>query len=104
MTDREIMQQALEALEMYELETDSDIQRKAIAVLRERLAQPAQELVIDCPRCGHCCPQRKPLTDKAITKVIDSMPSGINGWMSDWDLYDFTRAIEAAHGIKEKNT
>ena len=22
------------------------------------LAQPAQELVIDCPRCGHCCPQR----------------------------------------------
>jgi uncharacterized ferredoxin-like protein len=57
----------------------------AIAALRERLAQPEQEpvslndgrltqyadgrigvgtpaeqeLVIDCPRCGHCCPQRK---------------------------------------------
>jgi hypothetical protein len=29
------------------------------------------------------------------------MPRGINGWMSDWDLYEFTRAIEAAHGIKE---
>jgi hypothetical protein len=40
-------------------------------------------------------PQRKPLTDKAITKVIDSMPRGINGWMSDWDLYEFARAIEA---------
>jgi hypothetical protein len=39
--------------------------------------------------------QRKPLTDKAITKVIDSMPRGINGWMSDWDLYEFARAIEA---------
>jgi len=35
------------------------------------------------------------LTDKAITKVIDSMPRGINGWMSDWDLYEFARAIEA---------
>jgi hypothetical protein len=46
-------------------------------------------------------PQRKPLTDKAITKVIDSMPRGINGWMSDWDLYEFARAIEAAHGIGE---
>jgi Zn finger protein HypA/HybF involved in hydrogenase expression len=47
-------------------------------------------------------PQRKPLTDEDITKVIDSMPRGINGWMSDWDLYEFTRAIEWAHGIKEQ--
>jgi len=31
-------EELLEALEMYKLETDSDIQRKAIAVLRERLA------------------------------------------------------------------
>ena len=23
--------------------------------------QPEQEPVFDCPRCGHCCPQRKPL-------------------------------------------
>ena len=42
------------------------------------------------------------LTDKAITKVIDSMPRGIKGWMSDWDLYDYARAIEAK--LKEKNT
>jgi hypothetical protein len=40
------------------------------------------------------------LTDKAITKVVDSMPRGINGWMSDWDLYDYARAIEAK--LKEK--
>ena len=40
-------------------------------------------------------PQRKPLTDKAITQVIDSMPRGIRGWMSDWDLYEFAQAIEA---------
>ena len=42
------------------------------------------------------------LTDKAITQVIDSMPRGIRGWMSDWDLYEFARAIEQA--LKEKNT
>ena len=46
-------------------------------------------------------PQRKPLTDKAITKVIDSMPRGINGWMIHWDLYEFAQAIEAAHDIRE---
>lgn len=44
--------------------------------------------------------ERKPLTDKRITKVISQMPNGINGWMSDWDLYEYTRAVEAAHGIK----
>jgi hypothetical protein len=42
------------------------------------------------------------LTDKAIIKVVDSMPRGINGWMSDWDLYEYARAIEAK--LKEKNT
>jgi len=49
-------------------------------------------------------PQRtwKGLTDKATTKVVDSMPRGINGWMSDWDLYEYARAIEAK--LKEKNT
>jgi hypothetical protein len=45
-------------------------------------------------------PQRKPLTDKAITKVIDSMPKKMKGFGVDWDLYEFARAIEAAHGIK----
>ena len=66
----------------------------AYQALRERLAQPEQEpvslndgrltqyadgrigvgtpveqeLVIDCPRCGHCCPQRKPLTDAVLAE------------------------------------
>jgi hypothetical protein len=40
-------------------------------------------------------PQRKPLTDKAITQVIDSMPKKMKGFMVDWDLYEFARAIEA---------
>jgi len=47
-------------------------------------------------------PQRKPLTDKAITQVIDSMPKKMKGFMVDWDLYEFARAIEAK--LKEKNT
>ena len=40
-------------------------------------------------------PQRKPLTDKAITQVIDSMPKKMKGFGVDWDLYEFARAIEA---------
>ena len=47
-------------------------------------------------------PQRKPLTDKAITQVIDSMPKKMKGFMVDWDLYEFARAIEAK--LKDKNT
>ena len=60
------------------------------------------KVLYECVACSsnNYPPQRKPLTDKAITKVIDSMPRGINGWMSDWDLYDYARAIEAK--LKEK--
>lgn len=42
------------------------------------------------------------LTDEQITQVIKSMPRGIKGWMSDWDLYEFSKAIEAK--LKELNT
>ena len=57
------------------------------------LAQPEQEPVFDCPRCGHCCPQRKPLTDEEIDKIYETKV---------WDARrSFARAIEAAHGIKE---
>jgi len=92
MTDREIMEQALEALQaVKEAPSKDEIQRAWIVsdLLKRRLAQPEheplkmndgrltqyhdgsigigtppqrkpeQELVIDCPRCGHCCPQRK---------------------------------------------
>ena len=42
------------------------------------------------------------LTDEQITQVIKSMPRGIKGWMSDWDLYEFSKAIEAK--LREKNS
>lgn len=29
--------------------------------LRDRLAQPEQEPVFDCPRCGHCCSRKDPM-------------------------------------------
>jgi hypothetical protein len=67
-------------------------------LLRFAAAQPAQEPL---DQTSHDA-QRKPLTDEQITEVIDSMPQGINGWMSDWDLYEYARAVEAK--LKEKNT
>jgi len=75
----------------------SDRAKAAITTLRERLAQPEQEYVIDCPRCGHCCPQRKPLTDEEIEVL----------WQNTspyYDQQDFARAIEAAHGITGEQT
>ena len=52
MNERELMQQALDALETVFMP-----HHPAVIDLRDRLAQPEQELVIDCPRCGHCCPK-----------------------------------------------
>ena len=79
MTDRELMQQALKALVYMTKGTihgGNDLTKAAITALRERLAHcdrcgkklggpdhihtcspQVQEHVIDCPRCGHCCPQ-----------------------------------------------
>jgi hypothetical protein len=61
MTDRKLLQQALNALKVMRpacfAETTLKAADTAINALRDRLAQPEQELMIDCPRCGHCCPQ-----------------------------------------------
>ena len=34
-----------------------DADHEVITAIREALAQPEQEHIIDCPRCGHCCPK-----------------------------------------------
>ena len=107
MTDRELMQQALEALES----DNPDIQLRAAIALRERLAQPQMQ---PCAgrNCGSIDPnlhsaecfeeyekatgmnQRKPLTDEQIEELC---------WTElDRRLLSFARAIEAAHGIGEK--
>ena len=43
MTDREIMQQALEALTAYDGTNNASQRKRVLAALRERLAQPEQE-------------------------------------------------------------
>jgi hypothetical protein len=126
MTDRELMQQAADKLSIMVgypgLRLYHEDIRAVMNALRERLAQPEQEpvllnngrltqysdgrigvgtpaeqeLVIDCPRCGHCCPQRKPLTDEEIEVLAKKH----NGMYYDCDI-TFARAIEAK--LKEKN-
>jgi hypothetical protein len=72
------------------------------------LAQPEQEHVawLDVEGNGipvpvyTAQPQRKPLTDEQIRQVMRSL-----GWTGEVPSdIEFARAIEAAHGIKEKNT
>ena len=50
MTDREIMQQALEALTAYDGTNGASQRKRVLAALRDRLAQPEQEPVA-CPYC-----------------------------------------------------
>jgi hypothetical protein len=82
MTDKEVMQQALEALEGVYLSLQLPDLLKVvgpITALREALAQPEQ---------------RKPLTEPRIHKLWRGLAQGEG-------IEEFARAIEAAHGIKE---
>jgi hypothetical protein len=120
MTDRELMQQALEALikahPYSNSNKDLDGHSEAIAALRERLAQPEQEPVawvcygasekhdidyfqdeVDAIPVGtqlYASPpaQRKPLKLREIEKCI---------YDANNDPIVACRNVEAAHGIKE---
>ena len=48
----------------------------------------------------HTPPQRKPLTDEMVVEVLGNLRESITGNV----FLAFARAIEAAHGIKERNT
>jgi hypothetical protein len=64
---------------------------------------PKHDYVIDCPRCGHCCPERTlvGLTDEEIHDLI-YVSQKIDASNSPWfDCLGFYRAIEAK--LKEKN-
>ena len=127
MTDREIMQQALEALTAYDGTNGEGKRKRVLATLRERLAQPEQAywnavegwVKIDEVRehfdsvgCGVIYktagedrtplyttpPQRKPLTPDQVFAIADQHP--VEGF--DPEIMAFARAIEAAHGIGEK--
>jgi hypothetical protein len=104
MTDRKLLQQVLDALDS----DNPDIQLRTAVALRNRMSQPeplystpdvtpeVTPYVIDCPRCGHCCPQRQwvGLTDEEIEKAIGDPIDGVY-------LADF-RKVEAK--LREKNT
>lgn len=81
MTDRELIEDLLSALE-YHTEQTRPIQFSTVAieVAREHLHKPIQ---------------RKPLTDAQINAFFEGMEPNNGFWLS------FARAIEAAHSIKE---
>jgi hypothetical protein len=54
--------------------------------------------VIDCPRCGHCCPQWVGLTDQEIK----SLPSWWPSYEDAPALIQLVKDVEAK--LKEKNT
>ena len=124
---REVMQQALEALTEYDGTNGESKRKRVLAALRERLAQPKQEPVawrwkeringdfdswvvtssepppfpsyaVEQQPLYTSPPQRNPLSDEEIDVLIldsDGLPKS---------HLEFARDIEAAHGIKEKNT
>jgi len=60
------------------------------------------QIAINPEIVGYVAPQRKPLTDEQIEEIAE-------GYLVDYRIpagcaWNFARAIEAAHGIKEKNT
>jgi len=100
MTDRELMRQVLDALDS----DNPDIQLRTAVALRDRMSQPEPLFstpdvtpevtphVIDCPRCGHCCPQRQWV---GLTDEDEIHWDGV-------DAKSFAKAIEIK--LREKNT
>jgi hypothetical protein len=80
MTDRELMQQALEALTAYDGTNGASQRKRVLAALRERLAQPKREWV--------------GLTDEEVKDIVWNLPYEPS--------QEHIRAIEAK--LKEKNT
>ena len=133
MTDRELMQQALDmlneiaddvycdqklegvitALRQALVDADDTSQERVDETAKQRHEQEPVAHTLNCV-CGAVWdvspdgveemvhapnpPQRKPLTDEQIDALVidkDGLPNS---------HLEFARAIEAAHGIKEKNT
>jgi hypothetical protein len=78
MTDRELLEQALDALDS----DNPDIQLRTAIILRDRLAQPKQEWV--------------GLTYQEVVEIM-----GSRDWTTCWSDVTYTRAVEAK--LKEKN-
>ena len=92
MTDRELMQQALEALKLIDDAMPFPVAKLAMKNLRERLAQPEQEPVP---------PQRKAALTRGQIREIEVDVSLNLSFDYITPAEQLCRAIEAAHGIKE---
>jgi hypothetical protein len=69
MTDRELMQQALDALEGWNHVLEPKPDAEIISAMRDRLAQPDMPLFDDwpqfaCPPCNHDCNQGRECPNK----------------------------------------
>jgi len=93
MTDKELMQQALEALKSCSSVTHYPVLQLTIKALRERLAQPEQEPVP---------PQRKAALTRGQIREIEVDVSLNLSFDYITPAEQLCRAIEAAHGIKEQ--
>ena len=115
MTKDEALKLALEAFGEIEWSNNSQWQsdraKVAITAVKEALAQPEQEpvaweqfypdfgkpqIAINPETVGYVAPQRKPLTDEDVERIVREARVGEHGIG-----YTIARAIEAAHGIKE---
>ena len=72
---------------------------------RIRFSPPTSEVPLGWEPLYTTPPQRQPLTDEQIEKCIEAADSKwADAFVSvEWARH-LTKAIEAAHGIKEKNT
>ena len=114
MSNREVMQQALECIERLNLRgfilaDFEDEVYAVIAALKTALEQQEQKTCGTCEALARTVmldqtshdTQRKPLTEEDLRKLADKhlfyQPEGyeVSG------IYNLARAIEAAHGIKE---
>jgi hypothetical protein len=123
----EAMKLALEALEESKEHIAKQRRLEAITALQQAIEQALeQEPVawketdeVECPvckgkgfpwpKCGHITylertpPPRQPLTDEEICRIGAQVHGFLLCNEGQWGI-EMARAIEAAHGIKEKNT
>ena len=122
MTKDEALRMALEALEADPLEMVADVdghmvflKDKAITAIKKSLAQTQEpvaweqfypdigkpQIAFNAEVIGYVAPQRKPLSDEEIGQAVRD--AHIAFCLDKHQTYEhaLTRAIEAAHGIKE---